>query len=76
MGKSLRRISDADITCRGSAILAHAILSKDLNESTEVLAPKAEIHEISESEVSYGMKNFERFLSEQSLLLSKGKGAR
>jgi xylulokinase len=76
MGKSLRRISDADITCRGSAILAHAILSKDLNESTEALAPKAEIHEISESEVSYGMKNFERFLSEQSLLLSKGKGAR
>jgi xylulokinase len=76
MGKNLRRISDADITCRGSAILAHTILSGDLHESTQTLSPKSETHEISKIEIDYGIKNFERFLAEQSVLLSKNNGAR
>lgn len=76
MGRSLRRISDADITCRGSAILAHTILTKDLNASTATLSAKSELHEISASEINYGIKNFERFLAEQSALLMKSDGAR
>ncbi len=75
MGRRLQRISDADITCRGSAILAHAIISKDLNESTRALAANSEIHEPSQLEIDYGLKNFERFLNEQKFLLTKNQGA-
>jgi xylulokinase len=76
MGKKLRRISDADITCRGSAILAHTIITGDLMESTRTLSPKSEIYEIDSLEIDYGIRNFERFLSEQSALLAKSKGGR
>ncbi len=76
MGKKLRRISDADITCRGSAILAHTIITGDLMESTRTLSPKSEIYEIDSLDIDYGIRNFERFLSEQSALLAKSKGGR
>jgi xylulokinase len=76
MGRKLLRISDADITCRGSAILAHSIISKNLEESTRALAPKSEVYDITQNDIQYGILNFERFLLEQSALLTKTKGAR
>jgi xylulokinase len=74
MGRKLRRISDADITCRGSAILAHAIITNNLAESTRALSPKSESYAVDSDEIDYGIRNFERFLSEQSALLTKSKG--
>jgi xylulokinase len=76
MGRKLRGISDADITCRGSAILAHAIITNNLAESTRALSPKSESYEVDSNEIDYGIRNFERFLAEQSALLAKSKGDR
>jgi xylulokinase len=76
MGRKLRRISDADITCRGSAILAHAIITNNLAESTRALSPKSESYEVDSHEIDYGIRHFERFLAEQRALLAKSKGSR
>jgi hypothetical protein len=76
MGRRLHRISDAEITCRGSAILAHAIITNNLMESTRALSLKTEIHDVDSQDIDYAIRNFERFLAEQSALLSKSKGGR
>jgi xylulokinase len=72
LGKSILRIEDIDATCRGAAILAHAILSGDLQESYRALAPHGEVEQIRSGDITYADLNFPRFLSEQRQLLENG----
>lgn len=71
LGKKLRVVNDVEITCRGSAILAHAMLSGDISSSTQVLQKSGIEHSPSDHDLEYGEQNFERFLKEQKYLLAK-----
>ena len=71
MGQPLRVVNDLEITCRGSAILAHSLLTENLMQSTTALAVTGELHNPSAEDLDYGARNYERFRLAQQRLLSK-----
>lgn len=71
MGQPLRFVDDLEITCRGSAILAHTLLTNELSESTAALTVSGALHTPTPEDIAYGAHNYERFLGEQQALLSK-----
>jgi len=71
MGQPLRFVDDLEITCRGSAILAHTLLTNELSASTAALTVSGALHTPTPEDIAYGARNYERFLGEQQALLSK-----
>lgn len=74
MGQPLRVVDDHEITCRGSAILADAMLTGDIAASTRALSTTGELHQPTPQEIEYGERNFARFLDAQKTLLSRENG--
>ena len=70
MGQTLRIVDDLEITCRGAAILADAMLTQSISESTKALSTSGVIHQPSPQDLEYGARNFQRFLAEQKALLA------
>ena len=72
LGRPIERFIDTDTTTRGSAILAHAILTKDLQHSARKLSFKPNRVEPSETDRLYAMKKNREFLflQKQALALS------
>jgi xylulokinase len=62
LGRAIEPFVDTDTTTRGSAILAHAILSKDLQESTIRLAFTPRRIEPTETDRKYAEKKYLEFL--------------
>lgn len=75
MGQPLRFVDDLEITCRGSAILAHTLLTNELSASTAALTVSGALHTPTPEDIAYGARNYERFLGEQQALLSKVSNA-
>lgn len=71
MGQPIRVVDDVEITCRGSAILAHTLVTKEIVTSSQALGVSGVIHQPTLADLEYGQKNFERFLAEQRSLLEK-----
>lgn len=69
MGQSLRIVDDREITCRGSAILADAMLSQDLATSTTTLMVSGKVHHPTAQDIDYSQRQFNRFLARQKALL-------
>lgn len=61
LGRSIDRYEDTDTTTRGSAILAHAILTGDLTESTRKLASIPKRSEPSDFDRSYAISKYAEF---------------
>ena len=75
MGQSLRIVDDLEITCRGSAILADAMLTQDIAESTSALMVSGKVHHPTDQDIEYGQRQFNRFCERQKaalLLANKG----
>jgi sugar (pentulose or hexulose) kinase len=75
LGRPVERFIDTDTTTRGSAILAHAILTKDLQESAKKLSFKANRVEPSQADRRYAERKDREFLllQQQALALSDYK---
>ena len=71
MGQPLRVVDDLEITCRGSAILADAMLTGSIASSTAALSVSGVIYDPSEADLEYGQRNYHRFIAEQEGLLAK-----
>lgn len=71
MGQPLRIVDDLEITCRGSAILAHSLATNDLTKSANALSVTGALNTPTAEDLSYGARNYERFLREQQALLAK-----
>ena len=71
MGQSLRIVNDLEITCRGSAILADAMLTGDIAASTHALMASGKVYHPSPAENDYGQRNYNRFIEKQRSLLSE-----
>jgi xylulokinase len=71
MGQALRVVDDLEITCRGSAILADAMLTGSIASSTAALSVSGVIYDPSEADLEYGQRNYHRFIAEQEGLLAK-----
>jgi len=71
MGQSLRIVNDLEITCRGSAILANAMLTGDLATSTHALMVSGSVHHPSPAEIAYGERTYNRFIEKQRSLLAE-----
>lgn len=77
LGRRTLRYEDPDTTTRGSAILAYALHTKDLNAAFTALAINPEVAEPDEVGVDYAKDNFAKFLTAQRNLLDeldKGSG--
>ncbi|MBU6242451.1 MAG: hypothetical protein KGP06_00145 [Acidobacteria bacterium] len=66
LGREISRYEDTDTTTRGSAILAHAVINKNLSESTERLGFNSIKSTPSEIQKNYSKKKFKEFLSAQT----------
>ncbi len=76
LGKKTLRYEDPDTTTRGSAMLAYAMITKDLAAAFEALAIKPVVAQPKNDEIEYAKINFAKFLSAQNnLLKEKNKGA-
>jgi hypothetical protein len=71
MGQSLRIVNDLEITCRGSAILADAMLTGDIAASTHALMVSGSVHHPSPAEIAYGERTYNRFIEKQRSLLAE-----
>jgi xylulokinase len=71
MGRSLRVVDDMEITCRGAAILADVMLTRNFPSSTAALSISGRVHHPRPSDLEYGRENFRKFLAEQKALLAK-----
>lgn len=65
LGRAISRYEDIDITTRGSAMLAHAIISKDFLKSYHSLAYKPAISIPLSEDLVYSESKFKAFLSAQ-----------
>jgi len=65
LGKEISRYEDTDITTRGSAILAHALITKNLSQSTQVLSVTPIKSTPSEPQKKYSVDKYEEFLLAQ-----------
>lgn len=65
LGREIARYEDIDTTTRGSAILAHTILTKNLDKSTQLLALNAIKSTPSRHQKTYSKKKYREFLSSQ-----------
>lgn len=71
MGQPLRVVDDLEITCRGAAILAHAMLTNNLAASTAALARSGTVHHPSQADLEYGRQHFDAFIAAQNALLAR-----
>lgn len=62
LGRAIERYIDTDTTTRGSAILAHAVLSKNLGESAKRLSFTPHRIEPTQSDRDYADKKYLKFL--------------
>lgn len=79
LGREISRYEDIDTTTRGSAILAHALITKNLSESTKRLGFSSIKSEPSVLQKNYSAKKFQEFLLAQTEALrladyKKGRG--
>jgi xylulokinase len=79
LGREISRYEDTDTTTRGSAILAHAVITKNLSESTKRLSFNSIKSTPSEFQKDYSKNKFNEFLSAQAEALrladyKKGRG--
>ena len=73
MGQPLRVVDDVEITCRGAAILADTMISQNIAQSTAALSISGEVHQPTEADLEYGLRNYQVFIEEQHALLAKNK---
>lgn len=71
LGRTILRHEDPDTTTRGSAILAFAMITKDLTEAVAALAIKPVVAHPNNQEIEYSKNYFARFLSAQNNLLKE-----
>lgn len=71
MGQSLRIVDDPEITCRGAAILADALLTQSISQSTAKLSVSGEVHHPTAADLDYGLRHYQLFIEEQRALLTK-----
>jgi xylulokinase len=71
IGQSLRIVDDPEITCRGAAILADAMLTQSISHSTAKLSVSGEVHHPTAADLEYGLRNYRLFIEEQRALLTK-----
>jgi sugar (pentulose or hexulose) kinase len=69
LGRAISRYEDTDTTTRGSAILAHALITKNLAKSTEVLAFNSIKSSPSELQKNYSKNKYQEFLLAQESAL-------
>ena len=70
LGRKISRVVDADITCRGSAMLAYANYSGDLKAAYKKLAVKKSESIPSAVEIDYSKSQYPLFLTSQKNLIS------
>lgn len=73
MGQSLRVVDDVEITCRGAAILADTMMTGNIAQSTAALSLSGEVHLPTETDIDYGLRNYNVFIEEQQALLAKSR---
>jgi len=66
LGREISRYEDTDTTTRGSAILAHAVITKNLSESTKRLSFNSIKSTPSKLQKDYSKNKFNEFLSAQA----------
>ena len=71
LGRKTLRYEDPDTTTRGSAMLAYAMITKDLGAAFEALAIKPVVAQPSNEEIQYAKNNYAKFLSAQTNLLNE-----
>lgn len=71
LGKKILRYEDPDTTTRGSAMLAYAMITKDLKTAFEALSISPVVVQPKSEEIEYSRLHFEKFLSAQSNLLKE-----
>ena len=71
LGRKTLRYEDPDTTTRGSAMLAYAIITKDLGAAFEALAIKPVVAQPNSEEIQYAKNNYAKFLSAQTNLLNE-----
>ena len=71
LGRSLLRYEDPDITTRGAAMLAYAMITKDLRKSFFSLSVASVSKSATQLDVEYANRNYKKFISSQVSLLSE-----
>jgi len=69
LGREISRYEDTDTTTRGSAILAHAVITKNLSESTQRLAFNSIKSTPTKTYKTYSDKKYKEFLLSQEAAL-------
>jgi xylulokinase len=65
LSRTIERFEDIDTTTRGSAMLAHAVITKDFALSSEVLSFKPLVSQPNSNDLMYSNKKFNEFLAAQ-----------
>ncbi len=65
LSRTLERFEDVDTTTRGSAMLAHAVITKDFALSSEALSFKPLVSQPNSNDLMYSNKKFNEFLAAQ-----------
>jgi xylulokinase len=65
LSRTIERFEDIDTTTRGSAMLAHAVITKDFALSSEALSFKPLVSQPNSNDLMYSNKKFNEFLAAQ-----------
>ena len=65
LSRTIERFEDVDTTTRGSAMLAHAVITKDFALSSEALSFKPLVSQPNSNDLMYSNKKFNEFLAAQ-----------
>ena len=65
LSRTIERFEDIDTTTRGSAMLAHAVITKNFALSSEALSFKPLVSQPNSNDLMYSNKKFNEFLAAQ-----------
>ena len=65
LSRTIERFEDVDTTTRGSAMLAHAVITKNFALSSEALSFKPLVSQPNSNDLMYSNKKFNEFLAAQ-----------